>query len=108
MKNIFFEKLSAIFEGEGGGENIISAKDMQDLVDAGTATSKIDSEWGQLENSSHLRQVGEFLYKRVENPYSLNFGKGPDENEEDDTYFWQLWNQTGRRSDASSGNGAGG
>ena len=92
-------------EEAGGGEGIISPKDMDDLVSGGQATSKITSEFGTVEGSSYMRQVGDNLYIKKDNPFKLSQGGEMKNGEEDDSYYWQL-NRT-LQVDASSGAGNG-
>jgi hypothetical protein len=108
MRKLFESQLTSIFnlcEEAESGEPIISAKDMDDLVNSGQATSKIVSEWGTIDNSSYMRQMGENVYVRKDNPFALMSGKELMEGEDDDSYYWVLKKTV--RTDASSGSGNG-
>jgi len=99
MTKKFKFQLDALFEelGDAHAELIMSVEDMDQLLKTGQAQKNIVSPFGNIENSEYMRQIGDNIYIKKENPFAID---------EKTKYIWRLKQKLRTSADSGSGSGA--
>jgi hypothetical protein len=91
-------QLDALFEEQDvHAELIMSVEDMDQLLKTGNASKDIVSPFGSIKNSEYMRQVGNSIYVKKENPFAID---------EKSKYIWRLKQKLRTSDDSGSGSGA--